>query len=67
MYSIRFKINCGPDTHTPFPYMEFSQGQILQESKEQELSTLFMTHRPTMMHPPLKFHEYVAYGLGVIS
>ena len=67
MHSIRFRINCGPDTDTPFPYIEFSQGQILQESKEQEMSTQFMTHRPTMMYPPLKFHEYFAYGLRVIS
>ena len=33
----------------------------------QELSSLFMTHRPNVMHAPIKFHEYILYGLGVMA
>ena len=33
----------------------------------QELSSLFMTHRLNVMHAPVKFHEYIPYGLGVMA
>ena len=47
--------------------MELSQGQIIQQPKMQELSSLFMTHRLSVMHAPVKFHEYFPYGLGVMA
>ena len=47
--------------------MEPSQGEIIQKPKMQELSSLFMTHRLSVMHALVKFHEYVPYGLGVIA
>ena len=47
--------------------MELSQGQIIQNAKMQELSSLFMTHRLNVMHAPGKFHEYIPYGLGVMA
>ena len=31
----------------------------------QELSSLFMTHRLSLMHALVKFHEYIPYGLGL--
>ena len=43
--------------------MELSQGQIIQKSNKQELSSLFMTHRLNVMHAPVKFHKYIPYGL----
>ena len=36
------------------------------KSKNQELSSLFMTHRINGMHALIKFPEYIPYGLGVI-
>ena len=48
-------------------YMELSQRKIMQTQKMQELSSLFMTHRLNMMHAPIKFHEYIPYGLGVMA
>ena len=47
--------------------MEPSQGEIIQKSKMQELSSLFMTHRLSVMHALVKFHEYIPYGLGVMA
>ena len=47
--------------------MELSQGKIIQKRKMQELSSLFMTHRLNVMHAPVKFHEYIPYGLGVMA
>ena len=47
--------------------MELSQGQIIQKPNEQELSSLFMTHRLNVMHAPVKFHKYIPYGLGVMA
>ena len=47
--------------------MELSQGKIIQKQKMQELSSLFMTHRLNVMHAPVKFHEYIPYGLGVMA
>ena len=47
--------------------MELSQGKIIQKQKMQELSSLFMTHRLTVMYAPVKFHEYIPYGLGVMA
>ena len=38
-------------------YMELSQGEIIQKSKMQELSSSFMTHRLIVMYAPVKFHE----------
>ena len=48
-------------------YMEPSQGEIIQKPKTQELSSLFMTHRLSVMHALVKFHEYIAYSLGVMA
>ena len=53
-----------PDTVN---YMEPSQGEIIQKPKMQELSSLFMTHRLSVMHALVKFHEYIPYGLGVMA
>ena len=47
--------------------MEPSQGEIIQKPKMQELSSLFMTHRLSVMHALVKFHEYIPYGLGVMT
>ena len=44
-------------------YMELSQGQTIQKPKMQELSSLFMTHRLNVMHAPVRFHDYIPYGL----
>ena len=48
-------------------YMEPSQGEMIQKAKMQELSSLLMTHRLNVMHAPVKFHEYIPYGLGVMA
>ena len=40
-----------------------SQGEIIQKPKMQELSSLFMTHRLSVMYALVKFHEYIPYGL----
>ena len=48
-------------------YMEPSQGEIIQKPKMQELSSLFMTLRLSVMHALVKFHEYIPYGLGVMA
>ena len=48
-------------------YMEPSQGEKFQKPKMQELSSLFMTHRLSVMHALVKFHEYIPYGLGVMA
>ena len=48
-------------------YMELSHGEIIQKRKMQEMSSLFMTHRLSVMHAPIKFHEYIPYGLGVMA
>ena len=63
IYSIRFR-SYGPDT---VYYMELSEGKIIQKQKMQELSSLFMTHRLSVMHALVKFHEYIWYGLGVMA
>ena len=47
--------------------MELNQGEIIQKPKMQELSSLFMTHRLNMMYAPVKFHEYIPYGFGVMA
>ena len=47
--------------------MELSQGKIIQKREMQELSSLFMTHRLNVMHAPVKFHEYIPYGLEVMA
>ena len=47
--------------------MELSQGKIIQKPKIPELSSLFMTHRLNVMYAPVKFHEYIPYGLGVMA
>ena len=48
-------------------FMELSQGEIIQKSKMQKLSILFMTHRLIVMYAPVKFHEYIPYSLGVMA
>ena len=47
--------------------MELSQAEIIQKPKMQELSSWFMTHRLNVMYAPVKFHEYIPYGLGVMA
>ena len=47
--------------------MEPSQGVIIQKPEMQELFSLFMTHRLSVMHALVKFHEYIPYGLGVMA
>ena len=47
--------------------MELSQAEIIQKPKMKELSSLFMTHRLNVMYAPVKFHEYIPYGLGVMA
>ena len=47
--------------------MELSQAEIIQKPKMQKLSSLFMTHRLNVMYAPVKFHEYIPYGLGVMA
>ena len=47
--------------------MELSQAEIIQKPKMQGLSSLFMTHRLNVMYAPVKFHEYIPYGLGVMA
>ena len=37
------------------------------KGKNQELSSLFMTHRINAMHALIKFPEYIPYGLGVMA
>ena len=61
--SIRFR-SYGPDTVN---CMELSQAEIIQKPKMQELSSLFMTHRLSVMQALVKFHEYISYGLGVMA
>ena len=46
--------------------MELSQGVIIQKPKMQELSSLDMTHRLIVMYAPVKFHEYIPEGFGVV-
>ena len=43
------------------------KGEIIQKPKMQELSSLFMTHRLSVMHALVKYHEYISYGLGVMA
>ena len=47
--------------------MQLRQGKIIQKPKMQELSSLFMTHRLSVMHALVKFHEYIPYSLGVMG
>ena len=42
-------------------------GKQIQKPKMQELSSLFLTHRLSVMHALVKFHEYIPYGLGVMA
>ena len=62
-HRLRFR-SYGTDT---VYFRELSQGQIIQKSNMQELSSLFMTHCFNVMHAPVKFHEYISYGLGVMA
>ena len=41
--------------------------EIIQKPKMQELSSLFTTHRLNVMYAPVKFYEYIPYGLGVMG
>ena len=43
--------------------MEFSQGEIIQKPKMQELSSLFMTNRLIVMYAPVKFHENIFHNV----
>ena len=46
--------------------MELSPGEIIQKSKMQELSSLFMTHRLNVMHTSVKIQEYMELSQGEI-
>ena len=48
-------------------YMELSQGQIIHKPNKQELSSMFITHRLSVMHASVNFHKYIPYGLGVMA
>ena len=52
---------------TRFNYMELKSRGKIQKPNMQELSSLFMTHRLNVMHAPVKLHEYIPYGLGVMA
>ena len=43
------------------------KGKIIQKPKMQELSSLFMTHRLSVMRALVNFHEYIPYGLGEMA
>ena len=47
--------------------MELSQAGIIKKTNMQELSSLFKTHRLSVMQALVKFHEYISYGLGVMA
>ena len=47
--------------------MELSQGEIIQKPTMRELSSLFMTHRLIVMYAPVKVHEYIPEGFGVMD
>ena len=53
---IPYGLEDGP--HTVY-YMELSQGQIIQKSNKQDLSSFFMTHHLNVMHAPINFHKYI--------
>ena len=41
--------------------------KLIQKLKKPELSFLFGANLLYMILPPVKFHEYIPYGLGVMS
>ena len=43
------------------------KGKQFKNQKTHELSSLFLTHRLSVMHALVKFHEYIPYGLGVMA
>ena len=47
--------------------MQLRQGKIIQKPKTQELSSLFLTHRLSVMHALAKFHEYIPYRLDEMA
>ena len=63
-YSIWF-MSYGLDTKIP-NYETRSLANNLK-SKNQELSSLFMTHRINAMHALIKFPEYIPHGFGVMA
>ena len=40
---------------------------IIQKATMREFSSLVMTFILNTMHAPVKFHEYIPYGLGVMA
>ena len=50
--------------HTWFTIWNLVKGRCHKPNK-QELSSMFMTHRLTVMHASVNFHKYIPYGLGV--
>ena len=46
----------------PFRYSSNRRVHKIQKPKMQELFSLFMTHRLSVMHALVKFHEYIPYG-----
>ena len=52
---------------TQIPYYETRSLANNLKSKNQELSSLFMTHRINAMHALIKLPEYIPYGLGVMA
>ena len=52
---------------TQIPFYEARSLVNNLKSKNQELSSLFMTHRINATHALIKFPEYIQYGLGVMA
>ena len=57
------KFHNGPDMVYS---MDLCQGQIIQNPNMQELSSLFIKYCLNVMRAPVKLHEYIPYGLGVM-
>ena len=52
---------------TQIPFYETRSLANNLKSKNQDLSSLFMTHRVNATHALIKFPEYIPYGLGVMA
>ena len=52
---------------TQIPNYETSSLANNLKSKNQELYSLFMTHRIIAMHALIKFPQYIPYSLGVMA
>ena len=52
---------------TQIPFYEARSLANNLKSKNQELSSLFMTHPINVTHALITFPEYIPYGLGVMA